>query len=135
MSPAAENVQQARRLIADLELPAEPCQTDAHPNRAPASSLNNDQQAAVNRYRADQSMPDSWPCQNLLSAVLNLVQTSVDAVGFYVAQSLLENKRKDYAFWRQFHEKPRISPGYPGQSLLQYAARGDTVCSGNLRDS
>ena len=63
MSPAAENVQQARRLIADLELPAEPCQADAHPNRAPESPLNNDQQAAVNRYHANQSMPDSWPSQ------------------------------------------------------------------------
>jgi len=59
MSPAAENVQQARRLIADLEVPAQPCQADAPPNRAHESPLNSDQQAAVNRYRDGQSMPDS----------------------------------------------------------------------------
>lgn len=70
MSPAAENVQQARRLIADLAIPAEPCRADAHPKRAPESPLNNDQQAAVNRSRAGQSMPDSWPPQNLLYPIL-----------------------------------------------------------------
>ena len=67
MSPAAENVQQARRLIADLENPAEPCQADAHPNRAPESPLNNDQQAAVNRSCANQSTSNSWPPKLLLS--------------------------------------------------------------------
>ncbi|KAL0030927.1 hypothetical protein WJX79_001622 [Trebouxia sp. C0005] len=49
MSPAAENVQQARRLIADLEVPAQPGWADAYPNRAPELPLNIDQQAAVNR--------------------------------------------------------------------------------------
>ena len=70
MSPAAENVQQARRLIADLEIPAEPCRADAHPNRAPESPLNNDQQAAVNRSCASQSMPDSYPPKLLLYLIL-----------------------------------------------------------------
>jgi len=27
----------------------------------------------------------------------------------------LEKKRKDYAFWRQFNEKPSIIPGCPGE--------------------
>lgn len=63
MSPAAENVQQARRLIADLEVPAQPGWADAYPNRAPELPLNIDQQAAVNRYRAGHTMPDSWPLQ------------------------------------------------------------------------
>ncbi len=36
----------------------------------------------------------------------------------HVAASLFacqtEKKRKDYTFWRQFHEKPSIIPGCPG---------------------
>lgn len=82
MSPAAENVQQARRLIADLELPAEPCQADEYPNRAPESPLNTDQQAAVNRCRAGEAMPDSWPPQ--IAAVPDLVQTPANAVGDHI---------------------------------------------------
>ena len=27
---------------------------------------------------------------------------------------MLEKKRKDYAFWRQFNEKPSVIPGCPG---------------------
>jgi len=28
-----------------------------------------------------------------------------------------KKKRKDYAFWRQFNEKPSIIPGCPGTPL------------------
>jgi len=31
---------------------------------------------------------------------------------------VLEKKRKDYAFQRQFHEKPRITPGCRGNKVL-----------------
>lgn len=49
MDPALETVRQARRLIADLEAPAQPCQADAIPPREPGSPLNEDQHAAVTR--------------------------------------------------------------------------------------
>ncbi len=32
--------------------------------------------------------------------------------------AVLEKKRKDYAFWRQFNEKPSVIPGCP--DLLFY---------------
>ena len=32
---------------------------------------------------------------------------------------LKEKKRNDYAFWRQFNEKPSIIPGCPGTGVLQ----------------
>jgi len=79
MSPAAENVQQARRLIADLAIPAEPCRADAHPKRAPESPLNNDQQAAVNRSRAVKACLTAGHPK---SAVSDFVQTSAKAAGF-----------------------------------------------------
>lgn len=50
MDPALEHVQQARRLIADLEVPRQP---SAQPTPMQVSSLNEDQQAAVNRFDAD----------------------------------------------------------------------------------
>ena len=36
----------------------------------------------------------------------------------YCQPQLLEKKRKDYAFRRQFSEKPSIIPGCPGPQLL-----------------
>ena len=50
MDPALEHVQQARRLIADLEVPSQP---SAQPTPMQGSPLNEDQQAAVNRFDAD----------------------------------------------------------------------------------
>ena len=50
MDPALEHVQQARRLIADLEVPRQP---SAQPTPMQGSPLNEDQQAAVNRFDAD----------------------------------------------------------------------------------
>ncbi|KAL0046566.1 hypothetical protein WJX82_003944 [Trebouxia sp. C0006] len=79
MSPAAENVQQARRLIADLELPAEPCQADEYPNRAPESPLNTDQQAAVNRvlstpdYTLILGMPGTGKTSTIVQAIKGLL--------------------------------------------------------------
>jgi len=32
---------------------------------------------------------------------------------------LLKKKRKDYAFWHQFNEKPSIIPGCPAFATLQ----------------
>jgi len=36
----------------------------------------------------------------------------------HAAATALEKKRKDYAFWRQFNEKPSIIPGCPGATAL-----------------
>ena len=40
-----------------------------------------------------------------------------------------EKKRKDYAFWRQFNEKPSIIPGCPGWVIntAVYTCRGGTT--------
>ncbi|DBA90758.1 TPA: DNA replication endonuclease-helicase Dna2, variant 2 [Trebouxia sp. C0004] len=79
MRPAAENFQQARRLIADLKIPAEPCRTDAHPKRAPESPLNNDQQAAVNRvlstpdYALILGMPGTGKTSTIVQAIKGLL--------------------------------------------------------------
>ncbi len=35
-----------------------------------------------------------------------------------VSKALKEKKRKDYAFWRQFNEKPSIIPGCPARPCL-----------------
>ena len=37
-----------------------------------------------------------------------------------VSTQALEKKRKDYAFWRQFNEKPNIIPGCPGHTHKHY---------------
>jgi len=39
----------------------------------------------------------------------------------YISCSRKRKKRKDYAFWRQFNEKPSMIPGCPGtmQHIVQ----------------
>ncbi len=40
--------------------------------------------------------------------------------------TVVEKKRKDYAFWRQFNEKPSIIPGYPGATVVVALQRPTT---------
>lgn len=49
MDPALEHVQRARRLIADLEAPAQPRLQSPSRARDPNSGLNGDQELAVDR--------------------------------------------------------------------------------------
>ena len=50
-------------------------------------------------------------CQQLLVVVTDTPSCNVSSKA--VSGHLLK-KRKDYAFWRQFNEKPSITPGCPG---------------------
>ena len=50
MNAALPHVQQARRLIADLDVPAQPLQGHSNLPQEAAASLNSDQQTAVQRY-------------------------------------------------------------------------------------
>ena len=47
-----------------------------------------------------------------------------------IVQQQTEKKRKDYAFWRQFNEKPSITPGCPVKRLTVTLSFG---CANNLR--
>lgn len=49
MDPALEHVQRARRLIADLDTPAQPPSQPSSRAREPNSGLNEDQELAVDR--------------------------------------------------------------------------------------
>lgn len=49
MAPAQQHVQRARRLIADLEAPAQPQLQSPNRARDPNSGLNEDQELAVDR--------------------------------------------------------------------------------------
>ena len=60
MDPALPHVQQARRLIADLEMPAQPIQNHAGLHQEAAATLNSDQQMAV--QRCGQLGWGSMPC-------------------------------------------------------------------------
>jgi len=43
------------------------------------------------------------------------------------SKKCLEKKRKDYAFWRQYNEKPSIIPGCPGKRCLLAVFDRETV--------
>ena len=55
MDPALEHVQHARHLIADLETPALPPDDSISRARDPKSGLNEDQEAAVDRWVAQKT--------------------------------------------------------------------------------
>ena len=53
-----------------------------------------------------------------LSDTQSSKQLLLDKLQFSVCiRAVTEKKRKDYAFWRQFNEKPSIIPGCPGRAV------------------
>ena len=66
---------------------------------------------AVDQHQAVSEAPQQQGCT--ASCCGNIVTLCV-----MLALLRKEKKRKVYAFWRQFNEKPSIIPGCPGLALL-----------------